>query len=63
MKNYFEIKLLYKESDYREEIDVMEEVINRPTRATLDKYHTWQYRKYFQFSLAGNRTGKSRVLL
>ncbi len=26
MKNYFEIKLLYKENDYREEIDVMEEV-------------------------------------
>ncbi len=29
----------------------------------LDKYHTWQYRKYPNLLLAGNGTGKSRVLM
>lgn len=64
MKNYFEIKLLYKESDYREEIDVMEEVkIDPKGSIQLDKYHTWEYRKYPNLLLAGNvGTGKSRVL-
>ncbi len=46
MKNYFEIKYSIK-SDYREEIDVMEEVkIDPQGSIQLDKYHTWQYRKY-----------------
>lgn len=45
MKNYFEIKLLLKESDYREEIDIMEEVKLDPKGyIQLDKYHAWEYK-------------------
>lgn len=64
MKNYFEIKLLLKESDYREEIDIMEEVKLDPKGyIQLDKYHAWEYKKYPHLLLAGNSgTGKSRVL-
>lgn len=59
-----EVKLFYKKSDYREEIDVMEKVEYDPKGyIQLDKYHAWEYRKYPNLLLAGNcGTGKSRVL-
>ena len=59
-----EVKLFYKKSDYREEIDVMEEVKFDPKGyIQLDKYHAWEYRKYPHLLLAGDTgTGKSRVL-
>ncbi len=42
-------------SDYREEIDVMEEVkIDPQGLIQLDKYHTWQYGKISHLLLVGN---------
>lgn len=63
-EKYYEVRLFLKQSDYREEIDVMEEIAMDPQGfIQLDKYHKWQYRKYPNLLLAGNvGTGKSRVL-
>lgn len=63
-EKYYEVRLFLKQSDYREEIDVMAEIEMDPQGfIQLDKYHKWQYRKYPNLLLAGNvGTGKSRVL-
>ncbi len=62
-ENFYD-KIVLKQSDYREEIDVMEEIeMNRKGFIQLDKYHKWQYRKYPNLLLAGNvGTGKSGFL-
>lgn len=63
-EKFYEVRLFLKQSDYREEIDVMGEIEMDPKGfIQLDKYHKWQYIKYPNLLLAGNvGTGKSRVL-
>ncbi len=58
----YEVRLFLKQSDYREEIDVMEEIEMNPKGfIQLDKYHKWQYRKYPNLLLAGEMGGTGKI--
>ncbi len=60
MKNYFEIKLLYKESDYGSEIDVMEEVKIDP-QVVYTRQVSHGSTENIPPSISGNGTGQESM--
>lgn len=61
---YYEVRLFLNQKNYREEIDVTEEVKLAPKGyISLSKYHKWEYKGYPHLLLGGiTNSGKSRTL-
>ncbi len=62
-EKFYEVRLFLKQSDYREEIDVMEIEMAPERIHSIRQASQWQYRKYPNLLLAGNvGTGKQSSL-